>query len=43
MFPRLGYTYPSLTSTELPGVSVVLDGRNVIRADTDLDVVKLGR
>lgn len=35
--------YPSLTSTELPGVSVVLDGRNVIRADTDLDVVKLGR
>ena len=35
--------YAHLTATELPGVSVILDGRNMIESSTGIKIVPIGR
>ena len=35
--------YAHLTATELPGVSVILDGRNMIKSSTGIKIVPIGR
>lgn len=35
--------YVSLTSAQLPGVSVILDGRNIVRSADGIKVVQIGR